>query len=388
GSLRGPFLRWFLVEAIPALNLPLIHFELRDAVIADVLDLSGTKSKILPRFANCDFKDTIDLSDAEMLGFEMIACRAAEIFADRLTTKGSFRVCIPAQYDAYPAMAGTGYPPAVTGNIRLCGAKTSGNLDLRGGRFPGVNARGEPAVPIFADGAHVEGSALLSKGFRADGEVRLNGCTIDRNLNCFGATFVNLRGYSLSAAGAHIVGCVYLGAAGGPSSEAEAPAVASPGFFRLKAAAIDSSPGSLGSQFTATALAPEFSAPDPPPSAARVAFASFGSFRLEGAKIDGDLDCRDGQFTATAFAQEGWKPVPAPDTASNEDLYAIKANGVEIGGDVEFSGKFHAQGIVNLIGARIEGDFNCEDGFFDFPGEEPLQADGITVYGTTFLNRG
>src|SRR5262249_59000911 len=64
--------------------------------------------------------------------------------------------------------------------------------------------------PVFADGLVVEGSALLSDGFTASGEVRLNGCKILRNLDFSGATLRNWNGYSLSAAGANISGTVYL----------------------------------------------------------------------------------------------------------------------------------------------------------------------------------
>ncbi|MGO8867403.1 MAG: hypothetical protein ACLQME_12970 [Alphaproteobacteria bacterium] len=339
-SLNACFLRWYLLEAIPALKLPIVYFELHHAVIADVLDLSGTKSEILPRFANCRFEGTIDLSDAEIAGFEMIAGEAVEILADRVTTKGSFRISAPERSSGNATSPPAGHPPVITGKIRLCGANISGNLDLRGCQLRSKDGSKQAAIQLFADGLVVKGNALLREGFRAEGEVCLNGCTIHRNLDCSGAVLWNPAGYSLSAAGAHIFGSLYL--------------------CRTHAWSIY---------------------PDP------VLFESQGSLRLEGAKIDGDLDCRDGRFTAAAFVRANWAPDPAPGTASDKDLYAIEAGGVEVGGDVQLSGAFHARGIVDLIGAKVEGDFNCEDGFFDFPGEDPLYADGITVSGTTFLDR-
>ena len=338
-SLRGPFLRWLLVEAIPALSLPLIHFELSDAVITHELDLSGTKLTVLPRFANCRFNGPINLEDAEIIGFEMIAGSALKISADRLTTTGSLLVRAANPDDEYPPV---GQQPEIEKQIRLCGANIHGNLDLSGCRLRGRNPPGKKRVPLFADGLTVEGNLILGYGFEADGEIRLNGCEIHRNLDCSGAHLRNLPDdaahdpapYTLSAAGAHIAGSVYM---------CRTPAwVHEP-----------------------------------------VDFVSEGTLRLDGAKIDGDLDCTGGQFTAIAFARENWRR----ETGTDSDLYAIRADSMEVGGDIKLVGAFHVQGTVDLTGAKIGDDFICVDGFFDFPGEDALCADGITVSGTTSLCR-
>ena len=338
-SVRVPFLLWLLLEAIPAVELPIARFELRDADITDELDLSGTKLAVLPRFANCRFGGAIKLEEAEIIGFEMIAGSAFKISADRLTATGSLLVRAANPDDGYPS---AGQLPEIERRIRLCGAKIHGNLDLSGCRLHGQIASGKLRVPLFADGLTVEGNLVLGYGFTADGEIRLNGCDIHRNLDCSGAHLRNLvddaahnpAPYTLSAAGAHIAGSMYI--------------CRTPAWLH-----------------------------EP------VDFVSTGTLRLEGAKIDGDLDCTGGLFKAKAFADENWSHA----TGANNDLYAIKADGIDVGGDIKLLGAFHARGIVDLTGAKIEGDFNCKDGFFDFPGEDALCADGITVSGSTSLYR-
>jgi hypothetical protein len=178
----------------------------------------------------------------------------------------------------------------------------------------------------------------LSGGFKSVGEIRLNGCNIDRNLDCSGAEMSNPGGYSLSAAGSHIKGSAYF-----------------------------------------SKTAPWLTYPVP------FSFTSKGALRLDGANIDGNLDCSGGVFAATAFLSNQTKP-------EQNDLYAISANGLKVGADVLFGQdekertRFSAQGFVSLINARVGGDFICSNANFDFPGEETLVADGIVVEGATFFD--
>jgi hypothetical protein len=189
---------------------------------------------------------------------------------------------------------------------------------------------------LFADGIKVNGSILMGDGFTSIGEVCLNGCNIGRNLDCSGATLRNPFGYSFSAAGARIAGSAYF-----------------------------------------SETADWITYPD------RKLFSSTGSLRLDGAVIDGELDCFGGEFVATAFIQNK--------TDSDDQLYAIVADGIRVGSNVLFcqnietKQKFKAQGAISLVNARVGGDFSCDGAELSFPGEEPLSADGLVVEGTTFL---
>jgi hypothetical protein len=337
-SVRSAFLRWFLLEALPATKLPLTQVELRDVTITGVLDLSGTTLRVTPRFVNCTFDAEINLNDAKIIGFDLISGRATIILADRLSAEGSMRICAAKDTESKQTTQII--------QLRLCGANVRGNLDLRGCQLSGESNGTRESVPLFADGLVVEGNALLSDGFTASGEVRLNGCKITRNLDCSGATLRNWSGYSLSAAGANISGSVYLCS------------------MKPWSTYSDKKP------FTPTP------------------FISEGTLRFQGAKVEGDFDCSGGQFTAAAFRELTSIVKPK----RQEDLDAILANGLNVGGDVLFEEadadhQFFARGMISLISARVDGDFYME-GNFDFPGEEAICADGIIVAGTTFLQEG
>jgi len=338
-SVNSAFLRWFLLEAMPASGLPISSVELQNAAITGAFNLSGSTLGVITRFVNCTFDAEINLNDAKVIGIDFISGSATTILADRLSAEGSIRICPLKDEESKQG-------PKIV-QLRLCGANIRGNLDLRGCQLSGEPDKTRESVPLFADGLIVEGNALLSDGFAALGEVRLNGCKITRNLDCSGATLRNLNGYSLAAAGANISGSVYLCCVKRWSTYSD------------------------GRRFI------------PAP------FISEGTVRFEGAKVEGDFDCSGGQFTAAAFRKSSSSTKPD----RQQELDAILANGLSVGGDVILSAdeesdvpyEFFSHGAVSLISASVGGDLYLE-GNFDFPGEEPISADGIVVAGTTFMD--
>ncbi len=70
------------------------------------------------------------------------------------------------------------------GVVRLQSASIRGNLECLGGRF--INPGGKA---FHADGIRVDGYALLSHGFRAEGQVRLPSAQIGHDLNCRAGVF-------------------------------------------------------------------------------------------------------------------------------------------------------------------------------------------------------
>jgi hypothetical protein len=328
-TIRGEFLRWVLSDAIPSAKIPITRVELESVSIVGELDLEGLDLPFLVRFKHCDFNDKINLSDATIIGFDQVGGAAIEIAADRLSVKGAMRI----------HALGANAPPRLN-KLRLCGAKIGGNLDMRGCSL--VDAK--QSLPLFADGLTVHGHVLLSDGFSAVGEIRLNGCNIYRNLDCSGASLRNANGYSLSAAGAHVRGSVYL-------SETQ-------------------------EWITYSTHRP---------------FISNGLLRLEGATIDGDLDCTAGTFFAHAFLTN--ETHPSENGSGAPEIEAIKANALRVGADLLFTSsekgkdKFTVHGAISLISASIGGDFVCDGAVLDFPGEEPLVADGISIAGSTLSYR-
>jgi hypothetical protein len=332
-TIRGGFLRWFLAEAVPSAALPIAHVEIERAFITDVVDLDGLNIPYLLRFVACDFGADVRLCDATVVGLDIIGGTAKAFVADRLMAKGSIQLQAPPSDKSHRG-------PKLS-ELRLCGADIHGNLDMRGCSLAGVVDAKGVRVSLFADGVTVHGSALLNDGFRALGEVRLDGCIIHRNLNCSGAHLSNPGGYSLSAAGAHIHG------------------------------------SALFSETKEGVIYPE-----------ALPFVSEGTLRLEGTTIDGDLDCQAGVFSATAFLPDR---INSDATPSIDDLYAIFAPGIRVSADIQFTStknakQFYVQGSIQFISAYAGGDFFCDRAVFDFAGEEPLIADGMTVVGSTFLS--
>src|SRR5262249_14393060 len=110
-------------------------------------------------------------------------------------------------------------------------------------------------------------------------------------------------------------------------------------------------------------------------------FSARGVIDLNSAKVGGDLDCSRGHFIAPAFGIAHSKNSP-----EEEEIYAIKASGISVGGALKFVDKFSARGAIDLNSAKVGGDLDFGNGDFDFPGDEPVSADGIVVTGTTWLN--
>jgi hypothetical protein len=344
-SIRGPFLRWFLLSAIPSATIAFTRLELRNATISGELDLTGATVKILMRFVDCEFSQTIHLTDAETRGIDVIGGRLEAIFGDRINVNGSLRLLAPLfgvrrQISVTPAeRLSSARVGTKIKQIRLCGANIRGNLDLRGSVLGNEFGEKKIARPLFADGAVIGGNVLLSKGFRAVGEICLNGISIGRDLDCSGATLVNLDGYSLSAAGAKINGTVML-------------------------------------------------------------CRQYWSDQYD--------EVIDSRFTAPAFVFDK----RLSDEIDNvDDLYAIKADGLDVGADLIFGsdsrareekicpdltiyesiacnkdGRFDILGTISLINGRIGGDFLLCDTRLHFPGEDTFCGDGMTVTGHTFLD--
>jgi hypothetical protein len=336
-SIRASFVRWILLEAIPASGLALAVFQLREMRMEGILDLKGTKTSLSPSFLNCHIPDGIDLTDAEIGGMAFVACTISGIRADRLKTTGTFSVRSVQPGDT--AVAGAAI---LHDSIRLNGASIGGNLDFRGCQVLCAPPDEPERIAIFADGLTVAGNALLSDGFRSDGEVRLNGCKLSRNLDCSGSTLNNPGGFSLSAAGGKIEGSAYF----------------------------------CHTQHWRIYLTPR-------------PFQSNGNLRLEGARIDGSLDCRGGEFRASCFCieEKAWPNSRQP------SAIAIDANGMNIGANLHLRGikddggdiAFTAKGRVNLVAAKIGMGFICTIARFAWPSEMCLVADGISVDYGTFL---
>ena len=325
----APFLRWFLLQTLAPRSTPLSRFTLWNAHVTGSLSLAGMRLRRTCAFMACRFDAPIDLTDARIVGFEVIGGSLFSLRADRLTASGSLLVRKPIEESSYPHDQPPPQPVEIQHQLLLSGADIRGNADLRGCHLGAALPNGGDTVCVLADGAHVEGHFLLSAGVRANAEVRLNGMHVARNMDLSASVFHNLGGFSISAAGAHVRGTLYI------CRHLDTP------------------------------------------------FASVGTVRLEGATIDGDLDATGGRFTATAFTEHWTAPV-----ACSHDTQALIADGCTVGAEIRLKSGFVANGSVRLVGAKVGTDLICSGAVFDFAGQDAFEADGISVAGGTFFDHG
>jgi hypothetical protein len=101
----------------------------------------------------------------------------------------------------------------IASGMCLLNAEFGGDVVLTG-----VNARpfaadpryDEERVAVDLNGANVAGSVYIDRGFNADGEVRLRGCTLGEGVEAREAELKNQCGTALDGDRAHIGGTVFL----------------------------------------------------------------------------------------------------------------------------------------------------------------------------------
>src|SRR6266513_1485396 len=91
------------------------------------------------------------------------------------------------------------------GEVRLVGATIDGDLDCNGAQFSNPNG-----IALFVDAAKIDGSIFLPGGFKAAGQVGVMGATIGGSLECYGGQFSNPNCFAFCANGAKIERTVLL----------------------------------------------------------------------------------------------------------------------------------------------------------------------------------
>jgi hypothetical protein len=281
------------------------------------------------------------------------------------------------------------------GEVRLLGAKVGTDLDCNGGTFhnparPGLNRSGKA---LNTKSVEVKSNVFLGNGFRAGGEVCLQGAQIGGDLECVGGTFYNPAqkdvagaGTTLDASGIRVKGKVLLTKgfrAGGKVSMVGAEIggdldCAGGTFYNPAQKDVEGA----GTTLNASGIRVK----------GRVSltkgFRAGGEVSMVGAEIGGDLDCAGGTFYN-----------PAQEDIEGTGT-ALTVDGVTVDGSVNLCQEFHAEGAVRLIGAQIGADLNCGCGTFSNlvnpgvvkPGLAAsggaLHADRIDVKGSVFLGDG
>jgi hypothetical protein len=340
-------------------------------IVADAMTVRGSV------FMNQGFQAT---GEVRLLGAKIdgsLACRggsfehpmaakdpAAEaLSADRITVKGG-------------VFMNKGYFKA-KGEVRLAGAVIGSNLECTRGTFEHPMAAKYPAARAMnAEGISVKGGVFMDKGFKATGEVKLLGATIDGDLACRGGSFehpmvaIDPAAKALNVDRIRVKGSVFIN-----------KGFKAKGEVRLRGAIIGSNLECTRGIFEHPRATENDAASPLNADRIRVKGSVFmkectanGEVRLLGAIIGGNLEC-----TRATFEHSGATENPA--------AKALNADRIRVKGSV-FMKECTANGEVRLLGATIGSNLECDKGAFKNPGGKALSADNIDVKGSVFLRDG
>jgi len=93
-----------------------------------------------------------------------------------------------------------------TGTVRLVGAQIDGSLECTSAKFNDPRSGDQHVGALICDRAVIKGGVFLTNGFTASGTVSLIGMQIGGNLDCSKATFNGTDGYALLAEGLVVAG--------------------------------------------------------------------------------------------------------------------------------------------------------------------------------------
>jgi len=186
------------------------------------------------------------------------------------------------------------------------------------------------AKEVTLTGAQVKRGLFFDNGFTSDGGLKLMGAQIGGNLDCTGAT---LRGPEVRLPDGKI---------------SREPALVAEG-ARINGAAF-----------------------------LRRGFSAEGEVNFYGAQIGGDLECDQSIFQGQLEAQ----PDGAPRIGESFRAERVKTNGHVLLRHSKVTGE------VNLCGAEIGGNLECDGGAFENPGGFAILAERMRITGNAFLRAG
>ncbi len=195
-AIRAEFIRELILGRVSEEDCPTWHDEsgirIGDAVIIGTFDLTSIDYDKPIEIINSSFESIIFLRNARLRQVRLTGCKVPSIEAENVHIDGNFELTL-----------------VRTGAISLLNAKLKGTLNLKGAVLKPEN--GNHIGPVLnCEGAEFGASALLHRGFIAEGEVSLVLVQINGHLSCSGGTFRNAGGKALHCNSARIGGSVLL----------------------------------------------------------------------------------------------------------------------------------------------------------------------------------
>lgn len=383
-KIRAKVLRWVLVDAAAA---GLVHEQgvvLRDAQMVGHLELVGGTVRTPLVLVRSALPEGLNLRYSRLTLVALRGCVVGRILAEGMVAlqsvllrecrfeKGLLAVAADVQGEldcSDSTFIGPADPKEggaisagglrVAGTLRLCGgfiargrvslnrARIGRNLHCQGGLFETID---DDAPAMDCVGVRIEGSVFLTGGATVRGQLLLSNARIGNDLNCQGATIEGTGGEALVAVGVEVQGSVHFEGAsirGGcciRGAHVNGDIVLAGASFSGKAGpdrgagvAMDADRVEVGG---ALDLAGDTSIR--------------GEIRLRGSRIGGSIDLAGCVVDNAAGAEDS-------------SGYAIRAEGLRVGGDVVFGPAFHSRGEVRLLGATIGGAVECNGALFENP---------------------
>ena len=189
---------------------------LRNAAIADSLDLSGFDVRFPLIFEDCEFESPLIVEGAQLFEIGVNGCaRLPGLLANGVRIRRDLDLSGTFVAGALRTSASTSKQAA----IWLCESEIGGRLLCVDTVIDGGGERS-----IQADRMHVRGNIRLLHKFAARGELRLIGAQIDGSLDLTGAKLESpLTGLALDLGEAVVEGSVFLIDASGQASEHTRP---------------------------------------------------------------------------------------------------------------------------------------------------------------------
>lgn len=190
-SVRAGLVRFLALGGDDKIAVHEAGVRLTGAWVSDQLDLSSCSVSVPLLLENCRFSDEVAARDARLSLLSLSGSCVPGFAADRVKILGDLIL-----RDRFLSR----------GEVCLAGAEIGGDLSCSNGTFIRTLGppNGKPSRAINGQSLRIQGSVYLRAGFRAQGEVTLNGAELRGSLNCNGGTFVNRRRFALTADGIRV----------------------------------------------------------------------------------------------------------------------------------------------------------------------------------------
>ncbi len=362
---------------------------LRGAVVTGPLRLAGARVGFPVELLGCRFDQVPDLRMASLDGLALTGCQVPGLHAGNLTV-------------AADLLLDDGFTAA--GALNLTDAEIGGSLRLSGGRLGG----GPGGRALYADRLVVEGTCYARR-LHSTGELRLPGARITGNLDLAGADLSSPTGDVLDATGIAIGGSLLAGRHGGDAARpAEPPA--GPGLVFGAAGRVLLAGARIGGDlaFSGAHIACNPGVRPEPPSREETRLPVVPSGIVDPAAclvadrvhVEGNLELDDGLRTegtvrlpnavVGGYLRLSGAQLTGPHGASDRGI-ALLGDGMVVGGDLEGRddgrGPLGCAGQIRLVHARVDGSASLSGIVVRAPDGYALLADRLRVGGELFLRR-